>query len=163
MKDDNKPPEGEITNDDMYPALWVRLLDEMTATGITFGTKYEIKWLEHKLACKADSIAFGLAISNINDEIIGSGLYLSARDQSGEGYAVLMADGAESVAASRVRRSFKEMVRACSLYGGIARNPEANISDETQRRLLANEEKCAIRLALMRKPITFKKKLGLEG
>lgn len=160
---ENKPIEAdvEITTDDAYPALWVRLVDEMIESGITFGTKFAMTYLADRLACKPESIAFGIAISNINDELIESGLYLSAREQNGEGYIVLMADGAEDVARSRVRRSFREMARACKLFGGIARNPEAQITEETKQRLLKCEEKSAIRLALMRAPITSARKANL--
>jgi len=151
----------EITTDDAYPALWVRLVDEMIEKGITFGTKYEMAYLVDRLACQPESIAFGIAISNINDELIESGLYLSAREQRGAGYIVLMADGAEEVARTRVRRSFREMARACKLFGGIARNPEAQITDDTKKRLLKCEEKAAIRLSLMRAPITTARKAKL--
>jgi hypothetical protein len=153
--------EVEITSDDAYPALWVRLVDEMIEKGITFGTKYEMAYLVDRLACQPESIAFGIAISNINDELIESGLYLSAREQRGAGYIVLMADGAEEVARTRVRRSFREMARACKLFGGIARNPEAQITDDTKKRLLKCEEKAAIRLSLMRAPITTARKAKL--
>ena len=153
--------EVEITSDDAYPALWVRLVDEMIEKGITFGTKYEMAYLVDRLACQPESIAFGIAISNINDELIESGLYLSAREQRGAGYIVLMADGAEEVARTRVRRSFREMARACKLFGGIARNPEAQITDDTKKRLLKCEEKAAIRLSLMRAPITSARKANL--
>jgi len=163
MSEEKEPIQAdiEITTDDAYPALWVRLVDEMIDGGITFGTKYEMRYLCERLACHHESIEFGIAISNINDELIESGLYLSSREQRGEGYIVLMADGAESVARSRVRRSFREMARACKLFGGIARNPEAQITEETRQRLLKCEEKSAIRLALMRAPITSAKKANL--
>ena len=151
--------EVEITTDDAYPALWVRLLDELIDSGITFGTKYSLKYFEEKLALKADTMSFGIAIGNINDELCASGLYLSQREQLGEGYIVLKEDGAEEMARSRVRRSFREMARAAKLFGGIARNPQAEISEKTKERLLKCEEKAAMRLALMRAPIATAKKI----
>jgi hypothetical protein len=53
------------------------------------------------------------------------------------------------------------MARACKLFGGIARNPEAQITDDTKKRLLKCEEKAAIRLSLMRAPITNARKANL--
>ncbi len=147
----NNETELEITQDDLKPELWVRLLDEITDS-IEYGKKYPIKYLEDKLLCKADTIKFGVNISQINDNLIQFGYYLSARDQNKEAYIVLMEDASEIVARSRVRRSFREMVRAMTLFGGIARNPKAQITEETKRRLLSNEEKAAARLSLMRHP-----------
>ena len=157
----NEPIEAavEITKDDCYPALWVRLFDEMIENGITFGTQYFIGYLEERLALKADSMAFGVAIAAINDELSASGLYLSARDQGGAGYLVLLEEGAEMIAQARVRRSFREMHRAQALFGGIARNPAAKISQQTRDRLLKCEEKAAFRLALMRAPMKALKTL----
>jgi len=158
----NEPIEAavEITTDDCYPALWVRLFDEMIENGITFGTQYPIGYLEERLALKGDSMAFGVAITAINDELSASGLYLSARDQGKAGYVVLLEEGAEMIAQARVRRSFREMHRAQALFGGIARNPVANISDKMRERLLKCEEKSAFRLAMMRAPMKALKTLA---
>lgn len=147
----------EITTDDLKPELWVRLLEEMIEGGITFGTKYPLSYLEHKLATKRDEepLKFGIAISNINDKLLQHGYYLSAREQHDEGYIVLMEDGAEDVARAKVRRSFREMNRAREMFGGIARNPTASITDETRKRLLALEEKAANRLMLMSQPVSI--------
>ena len=51
------------------------------------------------------------------------------------------------------------MHRAQALFGGIARNPDAKISQQTRDRLLKCEEKAAFRLALMRAPMKALKTL----
>lgn len=159
-----KALEMEVTTDDLVPSLWKRLLDELIEQGITFGKQYSLAYLEQRLLCKADTMQFGIYISHINDDLKTDGLYLSSRGQDGAGYIVLNEEDAEALACARVSRSFNEMKRAMVLFGGLARNPDANISEQTKDRLLKNEEKAATRLALMRRPIGSKRKLdALEG
>ena len=161
----DKTEQCEVTEREPSPSFWERTYADMIEGGITFGVKYTIEWLEQRLACSLTEqpIKFGTCISNINDELSSVGLYLSQRDQRGEGYVVLNADQAEGVANSRVVDSFRQMQRACRLFGGIARNPDAQISDATRQRLLKREEKAAIRLALMRRPLSYSKILQIEA
>lgn len=127
----------------------------MREQGIAYNVAFAVPWLEEKLRCKADSIEFGTAISCINDEIIEQGYYLSARDTGGREYRILPPSNTEDVADARVRRSFREMSRAMKLFGGIARNETANLDAEAKRRLESKEEKAAVRLVLMRRPVAI--------
>lgn len=143
----------ELTSDELQPALWVRLMDELREGGLEYGKKYETKWLAERLACDPKTIQFGAGISNINDELIASGYYLSARGQFGEHYVLVPPDQFESVADSRVRKSFRELKRSIVMFNGLMHNPDAGISIDDKRRLEAKAEKNGIRLALMRRPM----------
>lgn len=151
---ETKTAECEVTNDEMSPSPWERLLREMREGGLTYGTQYPVEMLENRLMCQRESLKFGMAMGSINRELGKEGFYLSARDQAGRFYQVATPERCEAVADSKVRASFRELVQAIALFNGIAQNPEAKRGEEDKRRLLAKAEKNAWRLAMMRKPVT---------
>lgn len=146
-----------------YP-LWESCLETIRERGLlAYGSRVPMDFLVESLGCPVNSIEFGAAMSAINDEIIADGYYLSARDQGGACYLVVSPETAEHVADANVRKSFKSIRRAIKLFHGLQHNPAANLSAEAKRRLASKEEKNAVRLALMQRPMSVHNVISKEA
>jgi hypothetical protein len=141
----NEQTQNEVTR---LP-LWESCLDKIREHGIGYGVKFTTAWLESQLKCAANTIEFGIAIANINEQLIDEGYYLTAREQKGSGYVVAQPDRAEAVADNWQRESFRCMHKSIRLTNGILSNTDAQLDADARRRLEGKAERNAIRLALM--------------
>ncbi len=131
--------------------LWQTTLKAIRDAGLHFGARFEISWLENQLNCQRDSIAFGVGISQINDDVIPEGYYLSSRNQAGQCYTVITPENAECVADAYGRGAFRALRRQAQLCGGLLKNPTANLAADQRRRLESKQEKAAFRLVMLRR------------
>jgi hypothetical protein len=137
--------------------LWEGCLDKIRESGLAYGKHFPMAWLESELRCPPNTIEFGVAISNINNELLDEGYYLTAREQQGAGYVVAHPDRAESVADNWQRESFRCMAKAIRLTNGILANDAAQLDAATRRRLEKKAERNAVRLALMNRATSVAK------
>ena len=123
----------------------------MRESGLHYGMKFDVKWLENQLNCEYESISFGAGISAINDEIIADGYYLSARNQSGQSYTACSPENAEGVCDSFGAKANRCLRRQVTLLGGVLSNPTANLAEDQRRRLESKQEKAAFKLVMLRR------------
>lgn len=139
--------------------LWKSCYEEMVKDGCAYGQTYETEYFEQRLKEKRETMAFGLAMSQIRTALLKHGLFLSGRGQKGSQFVIV-----DAAANSRVMENFQHQA-AIALQKGVILGTNTRIdvlTEEERRKHEATLERLAVRSALMsRKVPTIKKALSL--
>jgi hypothetical protein len=154
--------EQELQIDVVKLPLWKNCYEEMLRDGVDYGKTYEAEFFEARLKEKRDTMAFGLALSQIRTSLLSHGLYLSGRGQKGHQFVIV-----DAAANTRVMDNFQHQAKIAMQKGVIlGTNTRLDVlTEEERRKHEATLERLAVRTALMSRQIpTLKKALGvLEG
>jgi hypothetical protein len=139
--------------------LWKNCYEEMIREGVDYGKTYEAEFFETRLKEKRDTMAFGLALSQIRTALLGHGLYLSGRGQKGHQFVIV-----DAAANTRVMENFQHQAKIALQKGVIlGTNTRLDVlTEEERRKHEATLERLAVRTALMSRQVpTIKKALRL--
>ena len=142
--------------------LWRNCFEEMLKDGADYGKVYNAEFFEKRLKENRDTMAFGLAVSQIRTALLERGLYLSGRGQKGEQFVIV-----DAAANTKVMENFQAQA-ALALRKGVILGTNTRIdvlTDEERRKHEATLERLAIRSALMARKIPTIKKafLTIDG
>ena len=142
--------------------LWRNCFEEMLKDGADYGKVYNVEFFEKKLKEPRETMAFGLAVSQIRTALLERGLYLSGRGQKGEQFVIV-----DAAANTKVMENFQAQA-ALALRKGVILGTNTRIdvlTDEERRKHEATLERLAIRSALMARKLPAIKKafLAIEG
>jgi hypothetical protein len=139
--------------------LWKNCYEEMIREGVDYGKTYEAEFFETRLKEKRDTMAFGLALSQIRTALLGNGVYLSGRGQKGHQFVIV-----DAAANTRVMENFQHQAKIALQKGVIlGTNTRLDVlTEEERRKHEATLERLAVRTALMSRQVpTLKKALRL--
>ncbi len=102
-------------NETVKLPLWKNCLDNMLAQGIEHGQTYQAEYFEEELHEKRDTMAFGLAVSEIRRSLEANGYYLSGRGQHGNQFIILPAESNADVMLSYNRAAIDALKRGVIL------------------------------------------------
>jgi hypothetical protein len=151
--------EDETQSEVVRLPLWKNCYEEMIREGVDYGKTYEAEFFETRLKEKRDTMAFGLALSQIRTALLGHGLYLSGRGQKGHQFVIV-----DAAANTRVMENFQHQAKIALQKGVIlGTNTRLDVlTEEERRKHEATLERLAVRTALMSRQVpTIKKALRL--
>jgi len=151
--------EGETQPEVVRLPLWKNCYEEMIRDGVDYGKTYEAEFFEQRLKEKRDTMAFGLALSQIRTALLGHGVYLSGRGQKGHQFVIV-----DAAANTRVMENFQHQAKIALQKGVIlGTNTRLDVlTEEERRKHEATLERLAVRTALMSRQVpTLKKALRL--
>lgn len=140
--------------------LWKNCLEKMLDENIQHGQTYSAEFFEQELKEKRDSMAFGIAISEIRRELEKRGLYLSGRGQNGNQFIVLPPQNNADVMLAYQRSAIDSLKRGVIL--GTQTRLDL-LKAEDRRRHESILEKMAHRAALVYRTKAVMKALGEKG
>lgn len=128
--------------------LWKACVEQMLADGATYGSTYPVEFFTKALRCEADSMEFGLAITQIRRVLEAKGMFITTRGQRGEQLVIVPASANCDVMQCYSRKAVDALKRGVIL----GTNTRIDLlSADDRRRHEAVLEKMAMRLALVTK------------
>ena len=123
-------------------------MEAMREQGIEHEKVFTVEWLAKMLRFDADSMAFGIAISDIRRELEQDGFYLNGYGQNGESYQILHARDNHKVM-ERYQRQAMDSFRRAVILGGMT--DTSSLTEEEKRKHEKVLSRAAIRLALTKR------------
>ena len=125
-----KPEDSPIPLELHRLPLWQTTLASMRKEGIRYGQTYSMEYFELRLGANRDSAEFGFAVGLIRRELEHSGFYLTARGQSGNGFAIAEVETIADIMLRYEREGIDKLCRAVILGS----NADLRTLTEAQRR-----------------------------
>jgi hypothetical protein len=121
---------------------------EFITADIHFGKTWPTAELAAQMNMAADSIQFGMAISEVNKCLERRGYHLSSRGKNGQSYFVESLDRSGSITAAMNRDALNTLKRAVVFAHGVVQNHGDKLSESQRRRLEKQAEISAMRYVI---------------
>lgn len=126
--------------------LWKACLDKMREGGISYGQTFSAEFFEKELRLNRDHMQFGFAISQIRNELLEDGFYLSGRGQKGNAFVILEPASNADVMKAFSRQAMEALRRGVILGTNTRLD---TLSEAERRRHEGTLERMAIKCALL--------------
>jgi len=136
--------------------LWKSCVEDMLASGVTYGATYPAEYFEKKLRCERSEMKFGIAVSEIRRALEIHGFYLSGRGLKGDSFIVLEPSSNQDIMKSYSSAAIDALKRGVILGTNTRLD---TLSAEERRRHESILEKMATRLMMLKHSKSIQKLL----